>query len=183
MALGAFFHLKYVVIFGLPAVFARLDNMQPPKGPICISRVGLYSKIWRGFDRGLYAFFKEYIFIPICAPSFSLARKIVWIGLNIIELFVEFGGKALYTIPSIKQLRQDHLSDPNFRRVLAALQILPFAFGLYSNFYFLGGSEIGWMFVDRIFLQETVTLRWPFFLLITIGYFYMHVAWRPRDGG
>ena len=55
---GAFFHLKYVVIFGLPAIFALIDGMEPPDGPICISRVSLYSKIWRGFDRGLYAFFK-----------------------------------------------------------------------------------------------------------------------------
>uniref|UniRef100_A0A915NU63 Uncharacterized protein n=1 Tax=Meloidogyne floridensis TaxID=298350 RepID=A0A915NU63_9BILA len=47
MAIGAFFHLKYVVIFGLPAIFALIDGMEPPDGPICISRVSLYSKIWR----------------------------------------------------------------------------------------------------------------------------------------
>ena len=74
--LGSFFHLKYVVIFGYQSIFARLDNMKPPEGPICIARVALYSKIWRCFDRGLYAYFKEYIFIPICAPTFSIPRKI-----------------------------------------------------------------------------------------------------------
>jgi len=108
--LGAFFQLTYVVIFGLPSCFALFDGLQPPAGPICISRVSLYSKIWRGFDRGLYAFFKEYIFVPICWPTFSLPRKlfglcvsftfvllwhgfhhhnIVWIGLNIVELCIE----------------------------------------------------------------------------------------------
>ncbi|VDK28255.1 unnamed protein product [Gongylonema pulchrum] len=76
MALGVFFHLKYVVIFGVPRVFALADNMQPADGPICIARVTLYSKIWRCFDRGLYSFFKRYIFIPICAPTFSVSRKI-----------------------------------------------------------------------------------------------------------
>ncbi|KAI1726701.1 MBOAT, membrane-bound o-acyltransferase family domain-containing protein [Ditylenchus destructor] len=197
MALGGFFHLKYVVIFGLPAVFAKLDNMQPPKGPMCISSVALYSKIWRGFDRGLYAFFKEYIFVPICTPTFSLWRKvtgvfvsytfvllwhgflhqnIIWIVLNIVELFLEYVGKTLYTLQWIRDRREKSVSDTNFRRLLGVLQIVPFAFGLYSNFYFLGGSEIGWLFVKRIFLEETVTLRWPFFLLITIGYFYMQVA-------
>jgi hypothetical protein len=74
--LGNFFHLKYVVIFGLPSIFARLDNMQPKDGPMCIARVALISKVWRGFDRGLYEFFKVYMFVPICAPTFSLTRKI-----------------------------------------------------------------------------------------------------------
>ena len=197
MALGTFFHLKYVVIFGYQAVFARLDNMKPPQGPICISRISLYSKIWRGFDRGLYAYFKEYIFIPICAPSFSTSRKIfgvlasytfvliwhgfqhhniVWIVLNIIELFLEYGAKGIYTIQSVRTWREKNISDINFRRILGWLQIVCFAVGLYSNFYFLGGSQIGQMFVQRIFWEETYTLRWPFFLLITLGYFYMQVS-------
>lgn len=145
---GIFFHLKYVIIFGLPAIFAKFDNMDPQPGPICISRVMLFSKVrffasfvipaaiallfthsitathsdcwvtaklrnsdflaegnfawhsmstvelsaqllsygeyletnalqvWREFDRGLYAFFKNYIFVPICEPTFSMGRKI-----------------------------------------------------------------------------------------------------------
>uniref|UniRef100_A0A7E4W0H9 MBOAT family protein n=1 Tax=Panagrellus redivivus TaxID=6233 RepID=A0A7E4W0H9_PANRE len=197
MALGAFFHLKYVVIFGYQAVFARLDNMDPPEGPLCISRVALYSKIWRGFDRGLYAYFKEYIFIPICEPTFSVSRKIfgvlasytfvliwhgfqhhnlVWIGLNILELFLEYGAKGIYSIKAVQNWREKNISDENFRRILGVLQIVCFAFGLYSNFYFLGGSQVGQMFVQRIFWEETYTLRWPFFLLITCGYFYTQVA-------
>uniref|UniRef100_A0AC35FXC0 Uncharacterized protein n=1 Tax=Panagrolaimus sp. PS1159 TaxID=55785 RepID=A0AC35FXC0_9BILA len=197
MAMGSFFHLKYVVIFGYQAVFARLDNMRPPDGPICISRVALYSKIWRAFDRGLYAYFKEYIFIPICAPTFSIPRKIfgvfasytfvliwhgfqhhniVWIGLNIIELFLEYSAKILYSNPSVQMWREKRISDVNFRRILGWLQVVCFAVGLYSNFYFLGGSQVGQMFVQRIFWEETWTLRWPFFLLITLGYFYMQVA-------
>lgn len=69
--------MKYVVIFGFPSIFAHLDNMQPFDGPICIARVTLYSKMWRYFDRGLYSFFKTYIFVPICAPSFSIGRRII----------------------------------------------------------------------------------------------------------
>ncbi|CAD5211841.1 unnamed protein product [Bursaphelenchus okinawaensis] len=197
MAIGNFFHLKYVIIFGIPSLFAKIDKMQPLDGPICISRIALYSKIWRGFDRGLYIFFKQYIFVPICAPTFSLPRKIVgvlvsysfvllwhgfqhhnivWIMLNIIELFIEFTAKALYTVQAVKNFRESTISDRNFRRILGFCQIVPYAFGLYSNFYFLGGSKVGWLFVQRIFWEETVTLRWPFFLLIFCGYNYMHVT-------
>ncbi|CAJ0585850.1 unnamed protein product, partial [Mesorhabditis spiculigera] len=197
MALGMSFHLKYVVIFGLPTLFAKLDNMQPLDGPICIVGVVLYSKVWRAFDRGLYQFFKRYIFIPICAPSFSLPRKIcgvlvsfgfvllwhgfyhhnyVWIGLNVVALFIEMSSKAFYGIEAVKMWREKNISDVNFRRILGILQIVPYAFGLYSNFYFLGGSEVGQLFVRRIFEEETVTLRWPFFLLIFLGYFYVQTT-------
>ncbi|TMS34398.1 hypothetical protein L596_002003 [Steinernema carpocapsae] len=197
MALGTFFQLKYVVIFGFPAIFALLDNMQPLDGPICIARVTLYSKIWRSFDRGLYLFFKKYIFVPICYPTFSMSRKlfgvllsysfvllwhgfyhhnIVWIVLNILELFLEYFGKGIYAIENVRMWREKHISDVNFRRILAWLQIFPFVFGLYSNFYFLGGSKVGWAFVQRIFWEETVTLQYPFFILIAIGYNYTHVT-------
>ena len=36
--LGIEFHLKYVVKFGLPSVFAFADGMQPLPLPICVSR-------------------------------------------------------------------------------------------------------------------------------------------------
>lgn len=196
-ATGQFFHLKYVVIFGVVAFFARVDKMQPFSGPICISRVVLYSKVWRCFDRGLYDFFKEYIFLPICRPTFSIPRKIfgvlvsyafvllwhgtdhqyvIWIVLNVSELFLEITTKILYTIPGLRETREKYVSDRTLRRTLAWLQIIPFAFGLYSNFYFLGSSESGWVFVDRIFWGETVPVHWPFILLISLGYCYCHVC-------
>ncbi|VDM94875.1 unnamed protein product [Thelazia callipaeda] len=197
MALGTFFHLKYVVIFGLPRIFALADKMQPVDGPICINRLVLYSKAWRYFDRGLYSFFKKYIFIPICRPTFSMTRKvigvlisygfvllwhgfyhsnIVWISLNIIGLFLEYGAKAIYTIESFQKWREMHISDLAFRRILAWLRVIPFVLGIYSNFYFLGGSEVGYMFVLRIWLEETLTLRYPAIFLITLAYAHSQIC-------
>ncbi|EYC07479.1 hypothetical protein Y032_0070g455 [Ancylostoma ceylanicum] len=197
LTIGIFFHLKYVIIFGLPAIFAKLDNMDPQPGPICISRVMLFSKVWREFDRGLYQFFKNYIFVPICEPTFSMGRKvtgvmvsysfvllwhgfyhhnIVWIVLNIIALLLEMSAKSLYAVDSFRNWRERKISDVNFRRILAPLHIVPFAFGLYSNIYFLGGSEVGALFVKKIWEEETVPIRWPFILLITLGYFNSHVC-------
>ncbi|KAK6737076.1 hypothetical protein RB195_019649 [Necator americanus] len=191
LAIGIFFHMKYVVIFGVPSIFAKLDNMEPQPGPICISRVMLFSKVWREFDRGLYQFFKTYIFVPICEPTFSLPRKvtgvlvsysfvllwhgfyhhnIVWIVLNIISLILEMSAKSLYAIDGFRIWREKTISDVNFRRIMGPLYIVPFAFGLYSNIYFLGGSDTGALFVRRFWDEETVPLRWPFFLLIFLGY-------------
>ncbi|CAG9532238.1 unnamed protein product [Cercopithifilaria johnstoni] len=197
MALGIFFHLKYVVIFGLPRVFALADNMEPADGPICISRLTLYSKAWRYFDHGLYSFFKTYIFIPICTPTFSIQRKIfgvilsygfvllwhginraniIWIMLNIVGLFMEYGCRGLYGIKEIQEWREKHITDTAFRRIIACSHIVPFVLGLYSNFYFLGGLEVGSMFVERIWYEETVALRFPAILLITLAYFYSQVC-------
>lgn len=71
--------------------------------------------------------------------------------MNVVELVIEFGAKSLYSVPSVKKWREHNLSDQNFRRILGWLQIVPFAIGLYSNFYFLGGSQVGYLFVKRIF--------------------------------
>ncbi|MFH4978016.1 hypothetical protein AB6A40_004725 [Gnathostoma spinigerum] len=197
MLMGNFFHMKYVVIFGVPSIFALIDGMRPPPPPICFARVMLYSKIWRNFDRGLYAFFKKYIFVPICAPTFSITRKlfgllisyafvllwhgvihsnVIWILLNITELFVEYGSKSLYSLKFVRTWRETHITDVTFRRILGWSHILPFALGLYSNFYFLGGSRIGYLFVRRIFEEETLTLRWPTWLLFALGYCYSNVC-------
>ena len=42
---GQLFHVKYVVVFGMPSVFAYFDNMTPPLPPVCISRLALYSQV------------------------------------------------------------------------------------------------------------------------------------------
>lgn len=79
--------------------------------------------------------------------------------LNIIALLLEMSAKALYAVDSFRSWRERTISDVNFRRILAPLHIVPFAFGLYSNIYFLGGSETGALFVKKIFEEETVPIR------------------------
>lgn len=76
----------------------------------------------------------------------------------------------------MQQWREKKLSDQTFRRLLAWLQIIPFVFGIYSNFYFLGGSHVGYLFIKRIWNEETLTLQYPFFLLITLGYFHSQIC-------
>lgn len=44
---GQFFMVKYLVMFGLPASVARVDNLDPPLGPKCISYIHLYSDMWK----------------------------------------------------------------------------------------------------------------------------------------
>ena len=57
--MGQFFHLKYVVMYGISSHVARTDGVEAPGHPACIGRVHLYSDMWRYFDSGLYEFMRE----------------------------------------------------------------------------------------------------------------------------
>lgn len=54
--MGQFFHLKYVVMYGITTTLVQFENAEIPKIPRCIGRVHLYSDMWRYFDPGLYTF-------------------------------------------------------------------------------------------------------------------------------
>ena len=63
--MGQFFHLKYVVMYGMSSHLARLDGVEAPGHPACIGRIHLYSDMWRHFDSGLYEFMREYLYLPV----------------------------------------------------------------------------------------------------------------------
>lgn len=71
---GKLFYMKYLLIFGIPSWFALADGMRPPQGPICISRISKYSRMWRTFDSGLYQFLKNQV---RNFPIVSLVIKLV----------------------------------------------------------------------------------------------------------
>jgi protein-cysteine N-palmitoyltransferase HHAT len=48
--------LKYTVIYGISATLAGAEGVEMPQPPKCISRIHLYSDMWRVFDPGLYKF-------------------------------------------------------------------------------------------------------------------------------
>lgn len=58
--MGQYFHLKYVVIYGLGSEIARMDDIEAPPTPKCIGRIHHYSDMWKHFDVGLYNFLLKY---------------------------------------------------------------------------------------------------------------------------
>jgi protein-cysteine N-palmitoyltransferase HHAT len=56
LCLGQYFMLKYTVIYGISATLAGAEGVEMPQPPKCISRIHLYSDMWRVFDPGLYKF-------------------------------------------------------------------------------------------------------------------------------
>lgn len=54
--MGQFFSNKYVVVYGFTSTICRAEDIDAPAHPKCISRIHLYSDMWKYFDRGLYKF-------------------------------------------------------------------------------------------------------------------------------
>ncbi|CAI2352310.1 unnamed protein product [Caenorhabditis sp. 36 PRJEB53466] len=164
---GQFFHIKYVVIFGVPAFFAHLDGMRPPPPPICISRVSLYSRMWRSFDNGLYQFLKHQVYIPVMRKPLPIILSILrnigalcavfgvvlawhgtrrhyifWVTLSATELIVERVGYQLWKLPKIQQIRAI-LGENCCRRISATLMLLTVTPGIFGVFFFLGQEGVG----------------------------------------
>ena len=74
---GQFFMVKYVVYYGLPRLFMKVDGIDPPDTPKCIGRIHLYSDIWRYFDPGLHRFLHRYVFFSLkyVNPCTGLQKK------------------------------------------------------------------------------------------------------------
>ncbi|XP_037680512.1 protein-cysteine N-palmitoyltransferase HHAT isoform X7 [Choloepus didactylus] len=58
-----FFYVKYLVLFGIPALLMRLDGLKPPPLPRCVSTMFSFTGMWRYFDVGLHNF--------LIRPNFS----------------------------------------------------------------------------------------------------------------
>ena len=96
--LAQFFMIKYFVFYGLPSSLAQLDGINAPPPPKCISRIHLYSQMWRDFDRGLYNFMLSYIYIPIKGQSNSLWAKLKGSAATFFFVCIWHGGTSAVVI-------------------------------------------------------------------------------------
>lgn len=53
-----FFYVKYLVLYGVPALLLRMDGLKPPALPRCVSMMHSFTKMWRLVT---IAFFKKNI--------------------------------------------------------------------------------------------------------------------------
>ncbi|CAI4224380.1 unnamed protein product [Auanema sp. JU1783] len=183
---GQFFHLKYVVIFGLPSFFAMVDGMIPPPPPICISRVSRYSRMWRHFDYGLYQFLKHNVYLPLMMPVLPLHLSILrglgtlvavfsvviawhglrfhtlcWVSLSALELIIEKIGKAIWSTEQFQQFK-NRIGELNTRRIIAIGMLATVIPGIFGVFFFLGQEGIGETVFSKLLyggLKDMLTLN------------------------
>ncbi|XP_055911255.1 protein-cysteine N-palmitoyltransferase Rasp [Eupeodes corollae] len=161
--MGQFFHVFYVITYGLGIAFASFDGLNPPNQPKCIGYINFYSDMWKYFDQGLYEFLFKHIYAELCTKNSTSLRKVfsalgtfffvyiwhgyylnilIWSILNVACLILE---KLLkYTIDSswYKENVIKRLSLQNQQRLYAILGTQIFIPSAFSNFYFFSGLEI-----------------------------------------
>ncbi|GMT24689.1 hypothetical protein PFISCL1PPCAC_15986, partial [Pristionchus fissidentatus] len=177
---GQYFHLKYVVIFGVPSLFARIDGLSPPPPPICISRVSRYSRMWRHFDAGLYSFLKNQVYVPLLThPKLSSGvgrslalvsaflvvvawhgtqrHYVCWVTLSAFELVIERAGVLMWDTQSFQKLRNS-IGELWLRRVIAFGMLGTVIPGIFGVFFFLGNEGVGETIFVKVLLNGIVGL-------------------------
>eukprot|EP00058_Branchiostoma_floridae_P016999 XP_002602487.1 hypothetical protein BRAFLDRAFT_86872 [Branchiostoma floridae] len=149
-----FFHVKYVVFFGLGSTLARLDGISAPPQPRCVATVYQFADMWRSFDPGLYKWLVRYIYWPL-GGSRSVTfvfvyywhgashNLFVWAALQFIGVLLETLTRRFMRLPAVKELELKYLSPESSRRLRTFLNTGPFVALMISNLVFLTSPQVG----------------------------------------
>ncbi|KAK2878751.1 hypothetical protein Q8A67_019542 [Cirrhinus molitorella] len=182
LALVQFFYVKYLVLFGAVSLLVRLDGLEPPNLPRCVSIMYSFTGMWRQFDVGLYKWLIRYIYVPLGGSRHGVFRKLVstalafgfvcfwhgchdylqyWALLNWIGVVVENVLALLFSSRPLHHVIVRFLSPRMQRRGLALISAFSTAFLILSNLFFLGGIHVGRVFWKRVFVQGWSSVAVP----------------------
>ncbi|XP_069624662.1 protein-cysteine N-palmitoyltransferase HHAT isoform X3 [Ranitomeya imitator] len=185
-----FFYVKYLVLYGFPALLVQLDGLSAPALPRCVSTMYSFSGIWRCFDVGLHRFLLRYVYIPMGGSRSGLGGVLLstastfifisywhggheylwyWAALNWIGIIAEYGFIKLLSLPTLQDNIDQRLSPKTYRRLHAALASVSIALLILTNLVFLGGEQVGRIYLERIFLQG-----WPWIPLVMLSCLYCY---------
>ncbi|XP_044731259.1 protein-cysteine N-palmitoyltransferase Rasp [Chrysoperla carnea] len=171
--MGQFFHIKYVVIYGISTTIMKFENIKAPPTPKCIGRIHLYSYMWKYFDYGLYLFLVRYIYIPcgksrawkqsskIFASFLCFSFVFIWHGMQLfifVWSFLNYFGVLIENISTsiaqtnlFKNYVEKNVSKRSLRRIKSLFATPLMISSALSNFFFFGGMNVGMYFIRKVF--------------------------------
>ncbi|XP_060789246.1 protein-cysteine N-palmitoyltransferase HHAT isoform X1 [Neoarius graeffei] len=182
LALVQFFYVKYLVLFGVASLLMKLDGIEPPPLPRCVSTMYSFRGMWRYFDVGLYRWLIRYVYVPLGGSQHGLFQKLIsmamtfsfvclwhgchdylqcWALLNWVCVLIENSITLFLCWPPLHHATVCYLSPPMRRRGLALISAFSTAMLILSNLVFLGGIHVGCVYWERVFMQETAVCENP----------------------
>lgn len=166
--MGQFFHVKYVVFYGLSTTWAALEGIPVPNTPKCIGRIHLYSDMWKYFDVGLHRFLVKYLYIPTNGAKTTFSKVLasavcfcfifgwhglhgnilIWSVLNLIGVLTEYIASDVYN-RYLKKTFDEHFSTQWQRRIFCGVASPLLALSAISNFYYFSNEAVGHVFMRR----------------------------------
>ncbi|XP_063605939.1 protein-cysteine N-palmitoyltransferase HHAT-like [Penaeus indicus] len=202
--LTAFLQLKYVVLYGLPSVIARVEGYDPPRHPRCTLMTYRFSDIWRYFDHGLYRFMLKHIYIPWVGADNSLIRQVqgtalvftfvyVWHGvstqvfwwatINFFGVFAEKLGDYISRMQAYETWESRWFPGSWQRRLHGLVAVCLYVPSLAALTIFLSNLENAFAITTRIFISgfPECTLS-TFFFMFCLGQCSMELQnWKIRQ--
>lgn len=202
--LTAFLQLKYVVLYGLPSVLARVEGYDPPRHPRCTLMTYRFSDVWRYFDHGLYRFMLKHIYIPWVGADNSLARQLQgtalvftfvyvwhgvsaqifwWAAINFLGVVVEKLADHVARLPQYRAWEDRWLRGAWRRRFLGLAAVGLYVPSLAALTIFLSNLENALTVTNRIFVTgfPQCTLS-TFFFMFCLGQCSMELQnWKMRQ--
>lgn len=185
-----FFYVKYLVLYGLPALVVRIDGLRPLPLPRCVSTMYSFTEMWRSFDVGLHRFLIRYIYIPIggsksghggmlLSTGITFAFVTYWHGahqnlwcwavLNWIGINTEYIIRRLLSCAVVRSIVCQKLSPEMQRRFHATLAAVATSMLILTNLVFLGGEHVGKIYWEKFFIEG-----WPWAPIIVWAFLYCY---------
>lgn len=168
-----FFYVKYVVFYRFAGIFVKIDGMEPPGQPGCISNLYTFVDMWRYFDKGLNIFLRRYIYIPMGGSQHGMLRQIiasfmsfafvgywhggterylVWAFTNWVGISLEAFTSRLLKLQKAQEITA-RIGPKMYRRICAMFGSVTVICLILSNMVFLTGTEATLVYINRLFIH------------------------------